>query len=249
MIRTPGAAQRARGSRAGALLVGLAGVLAVACGAASTPPSADPAPTPDAAVLDAGPPQDAPEPVDARDAAPVDKAAACAPTFGTALTAGFGRVDGTIVAVVQPKDTQCALPNNDHLILQVRMLGAVYRMVVNVQSDRAGADVRVSYLEKPVKLPAPAWAEGWHTGLKLDYVADFGAKSADFTPFALTELSAKVADVLPLSAKVSVYSDTSGGASTHLIHRNDGVKDGAIVLDPEGPSPRALLFRFATQSF
>lgn len=190
----------------------------------------------------------APAPGDASDAA-VDKAATCASSFGSALTKGFGRVDGTVVAIVKPTDTKCALPNDDHLVVQVRMNGAVYRMVVNVQSDRAGQDPRVSYLEKDVALPAPAWSEGWHTGVSLDYVKDFGAKAADFAPFAMAELSDKVAAVIPLGAKVSVYSDTSGGASTHLVHRNDGAKDGAIVLSPDGPTPRALLFRFSNQDF
>jgi hypothetical protein len=195
--------------------------------------------------------QDGSAPIDRSDAsdASIDKAARCAAKFGSALTAGFGRLDGTVLAIVQPKDTQCALPNNDHVIVQLKLLDAVYRVVVNVQSDRPGADIRVSYLEKVFKLPAPVWAEGWHTGVTLDYVKDLGAKASEFTPFALAELSAKIADAIPLDAKVSVYSDTSGGSSTHLVHRNDGTKDGAIVLDPEGPNPKAMLFRFATQDF
>lgn len=44
--------------------------------------------------------------------------------------------------------------------------------VVNVKSD--GADPDVFFRTLPHALPAPAWAEGWHTGLKLDYVADLG---------------------------------------------------------------------------
>jgi len=230
-------------------LVALVALVALACSSSpsSSPDAAAPeadgaAPEADAAAGDA---LASPETSDAS----VDKAARCASTFGNALTKGFGRVDGTVVAVVQPKDTQCPLPNDDHLIVQVRMQGAVYRMVVNVESDRAGQDPRVSYLEKAVTLPAPAWAEGWHTGLTLDYVKDFGARAGDFAPFAMTELSAKVAAVIPLDAKISVYSDTSGGASTHLVHRNNGTNDGAIVLDPDGPSPRALLFRFSNQDF
>lgn len=179
----------------------------------------------------------------------IDKAARCASTFGTALPAGFGRIDGTVVAIVQPKDKQCALPNNDHVIVQVKMQGAVYRIVVNVQSDRAGADIRVFYLEKPVKLPAPAWAEGFHGGVALDYVKDFGVKAAEFSPIALAPLSEKIAAVIPLDAKIAVYSDGTGGSSTHLVHRNDGTKDGALILDPDGPSPKAMLFHFATQDF
>lgn len=230
-------------------------LFAVICACSSTPTTAvdaSAAPEEDASTAsDTSTPvaQDGALPIQDASDASIDKAARCAATFGSALTAGFGRLDGTVLAIVQPKDKQCALPNNDHVIVQLKLLGAVYRVVVNVQSDRAGADIRVSYLEKAMKLPAPAWAEGWHTGVTLDYVKDLGVKASEFTPFTLLELSGKIADVIPLDAKVSVYSDTSGGSSTHLVHRNDGTKDGAIVLDPEGPSPKAMLFRFATQDF
>ena len=57
------------------------------------------------------------------------------------------------------------------------------------------------------------------------------------------------ADQLTLGAKISVYATSSGGASAHLVHRNDGKADGTIVIDPEGPSPTMLLFHFPTQSF
>src|SRR4051794_34872783 len=53
--------------------------------------------------------------------APGDKSAGCASTFGSALTSAFGRIDGTVLAVVKPIDTQCAMPNNDHLVLEVTM--------------------------------------------------------------------------------------------------------------------------------
>ena len=230
-----------------------------ACSSSSAKPGADGGSSPPTEDIDASadgaiPLSDAAIGADASpgtDAA-IDKSGPCASTFGTALTRGFGRVDGTVVAIVQPKDAaagRCPLPNNDHVIVQVKMEGAVYRMVVNVQSDRAEQDPRVLYLEKSVKLPAPAWAEGWRTGVTLDYVKDFGVSASDFAPFALTELSAKMSDAIPLGAKVSVYSDTSGGSSTHRVHRNDGTKDGAIVLDPDGTNPKALLFRFSTQDF
>ncbi len=178
------------------------------------------------------------------DAGVIDKAGPCTGTFGQALTNSYGRVDGTVLAVVQPKDTQCPMPNNDHVILEVTMLGAVYRMVVNVQSMSADPDVR--FVSWPHALPAPAWAEGWHTGVTLDYVADFGVHVADFKPVALTPLSAMIADAITLGQKVSVYTTSSGGSSAHLIHRNDGKVDGAIVLDPDTASPRALLFHFPT---
>jgi hypothetical protein len=46
------------------------------------------------------------------------KDAACASSFGDALTAAFGRVDGTVVAVVAPGTERCAMPNRDHVIVR-----------------------------------------------------------------------------------------------------------------------------------
>lgn len=181
------------------------------------------------------------------DAGPIDKAAACASTFGQALTASFGRLDGTVLAVVKPSDTQCPLPNDDHVILQVTMNGEAYRMVINIQSSFGDPDVR--YLALDHALPGPAWSEGWRTGVGLDYAADFGVHTGAFTPHPLAELADIIADAIPLGGKVSVYADSSGGSSAHKIHRNGGNVDGAIVLDPDGAAPRALLFHFANQSF
>jgi hypothetical protein len=176
-----------------------------------------------------------------------DKAATCASTFGNALTNAFGRLDGTVLAVVQPGNMKCALPNSDHVVLQVTMKGAAYRMVINVKSTVG--DPNVQYLKLDHALPGPAWDEGWHTGLALDYVADFGVHAKDFTPHPLAELSNIVADDITIGQKVSVYATSSGGASAHEVHRNDGKVDGAVILDPDGAAPRALLFHFADQSF
>jgi hypothetical protein len=184
------------------------------------------------------------------DAGSTDKAAGCTGTFGQALTNSFGRLDGTVLAVLQPKDAKCPMPNSDHVILEVTMMGAVYRMVVNVQSTGADPDVR--FLSLPHALPPPAWSEGWHTGLTLDYVADLGVHVGDFKPYGLTELSAVIADAITIGQKVSVFATSSGGAlasSAHLIHRQDGKADGAVVLDLDCASPRALLFHFADQMF
>ncbi|MFT3775381.1 MAG: hypothetical protein QM820_59300 [Minicystis sp.] len=182
------------------------------------------------------------------DGGPIDKAKDCAATFGQALTASFGRLDGTVLAVVKPSDTQCPLPNSDHLILQVVMNGEPYRLVVNIKSDFGSPDVFYRTLDHA--LPGPAWAEGWHTGLGLDYVADFGVHAdASFTAHPLSELADIVTDAITLGQKVSVYADSSGGSSAHKVHRNGSNLDGAIILDPDGPAPKALLFHFATQSF
>lgn len=182
------------------------------------------------------------------DAGPIDKAAACAATFGESLTNAYGRLDGTVLAVVQPKDTQCPLPNNDHVILQVTMNGEAYRMVINIQSSFGDPNVR--YLALDHALPPPAWSEGWHTGIALDYVADLGLHTTSpFTPHPLAELSQVITDAITIGQKVSVYATSSGGDSAHKVHRNEGKTDGAIVLDPDSAKPKMLLFHFANQAF
>jgi hypothetical protein len=179
----------------------------------------------------------------------VDKAALCTDTFGDALPKGYFRIDGTVLAVVQPKDTQCPLPNDDHVVLEITSQGEAYRMVVNVQSDRDEADIRVAYASWPHALLAPAWSEGVHPNVAVDYAADLGIHAPDFTPDTLATLSQRVADALTIGEKVSVYASSSGGASAHLIHKNKLGEDGAIVVGADGPSPRWLVFRFQTQDF
>lgn len=112
----------------------------------------------------------------------------CASAFGSALTEGFGRIDGIVYAVQKPTDKTCTFPNGDHVILQVLMNSAVYRLVINVQSDRATADPRIQIATMPHALPAPAFAEGWHAAAPLDYVTSLGAHAdASFTPLTLEE--------------------------------------------------------------
>jgi len=180
----------------------------------------------------------------------VDKSAACASTFGSALTKAFGRLDGTVLAVVGPTDRQCKMPNDDHLVVQVLMGGDAYRMVVNVRSDHASPDVFLASVAAPV--PSPAWSEGWHPGAQLDYVRTLGVHANAFTSLPMDALVAKVTDRLVLGAHVSVYATSSGGTyahSAHLVHRNRMGEDGAIVVDPDSADPLFLLFRFAYQSF
>jgi hypothetical protein len=210
----------------------------------STPPPATTAPVEDAATA----------PV--RDAAPSDAGLGpdgrCADSFGSALTEGFGRIDGIVYAVQKPSDTSCVMPNDDHVIVQVQTNGAVYRLVVNVQSDRAGQDPKVRYLAKAAALPAPAWAEGWHKGAALDYPTTLGAHTGDFTPFAMDELVSKIASELAVGSKVSVYGWSGAGRpeSAHKIHKNSGTgTDGAIVAMGHQATQRFLLFHFDGQTF
>ncbi|HTJ41387.1 MAG TPA: hypothetical protein VL463_04800 [Kofleriaceae bacterium] len=189
----------------------------------------------------------------ATDAAPdAGKDAACASTFGDVLTNAFGRVDGTVVAIVPPGDARCAQINGDHAVVQVQLGGAVYRMVVDVLGTGTDPAIRVRGAGAP--LPAPAFAEGWHPGVTLDYATDLGVHStdADWQTMSLDDATARISDAIALGAPIAVYATSSGGTkadSAHLIHREGGGHDGAIVLAPDTAHPTWLLFRFATQSF
>ncbi len=229
-------------------------VLLSACGAASpTPevPGPDVGPDAGTAAVDASSPDAS---AATPDAGPVDKAAHCASTFGTMLTNGFGRLDGTVLAIVRPTDQQCALPNGTHLVLQVQVKGEAYRMVARVVSDgRNGTDTKMRYAEVPHALLGPAWEEGWHLGVALDYPGDLGAHTSSFTPYEMDALLDRVSSRLELGAKVSVFSISNDRpSSTHLIHRNQNTAvadDGAIVVDPTSASPTYLLFHWDGLSF
>lgn len=176
----------------------------------------------------------------------VDKAAACVDTFGDALTNSFGRLDGTLIAIVAPDDTQCTMYNSDHMVLEIAMNGAVYRAVVNVISDRDG-DQRVRLFEKSLAMATP-FAEGWHPDVTFDY-DDLGVHNAEFEPLEMTPLVERLSAPLTIGAPIAVYTTSSGGGSSHLVHRNKRNADGAIVVDPTSATPRHLLLAFFTQSF
>ena len=68
-------------------------------------------------------------------------------------------------------------------------------------------------------------------------------------PSSLPELSKKITADIEIGDQVSVYADSSGGASAHKIHRNLGGDDGAIVIHANSGSPKFMLFHFDTQTF
>ena len=185
----------------------------------------------------------------APDASGTDKSAGCASTFGAELTNAFGRVDGTVLAILAPGNQTCAMPNSTHVVLEVMMNGAAYRMVVNVLSTSNQPDVFLGATD--AALAGPAWSEGWHPGVQLDYVITLGVTKAMFTQSVQAVAVARVTDAITIGAHISVYATSSGGtqaASTHLIHRNLTNQDGAIVLNPE-TAPHYLLTAFPEQSF
>jgi hypothetical protein len=186
----------------------------------------------------------------AADTPKIDKSTTCASEFGTALTNSFGRADGTVTAIVGPTVTTCAMPNNDHVVVQIKINGAIYRMVINVQSS-FGTDLRVRFASIQHAAVGDPWSEGWHPGVALDYpsMLDMHVGNPAFVPYDMLPLADKIESEIDLGAKVSVYSWSSGGGSAHKVHRNGGNSDGAIVVDPSGANPKWLLFHFENQTF
>jgi hypothetical protein len=197
---------------------------------------------------------DAPDAPAMRDGASKDvepeanKAATCATSFGDSLTNAFGRLDGTVLAVVPPNDQTCAMPNMTHLVIQVTMNGAAYRMVVDVLSDEG--DPNVSFYELNAPLADGAWAEGWHAGVDFDYVLTLMVHSTSFTSMTQANLVAKVTSEITLGSKISFFATSMDEpTSAHLVHRNETNQDGAIVIGPDTASPHYLLFCFSDQTF
>jgi hypothetical protein len=113
-----------------------------------------------------------------------------------------------------------------------------------------GADPDVRFAAVPHALPEPAFAEGWHEGVTLDYPTTLDVHVDDFAPVAMDELVTKIAAEVKVGDPVAIYAQSGDGRpeSAHLIHRNGNDKDGAIVVSPES-APKFLVFHFSDQTF
>jgi hypothetical protein len=167
----------------------------------------------------------------------------CTNTFGNALSTSFGRLDGTLVAVVPPGTHGC---NSDrsHLHLQVAANGGVYDVAIALVSELSGPP-EVSVLQTH----APLGNEGFHRGVRFSYTQDLGAHDTDFTGTPESTLETEVTAALAQTGRISVYGSGYGPTGMHKIHRDHGDDDGALVIDPESDSPTFFAFHFATQSF
>jgi len=196
------------------------------------------------AVHDAAPGDGAPTvdgTLDAIDGTPVRQA--CTSQFGTALTSVYGRLDGTLVAIVQPGGGPCNA-DSDHVHLQVKMNGAIYDVAVNVGSTGGVDDVHTTTREKAL----PVWSEGWHPGAIEDYVT-LGLHSADLTLETRDQLAAELTMDLANTNHISVFGTGYGPDGAHLIHRNGQGHDGLIVTNPLSTPAHVRMFSFTDQAF
>ena len=207
---------------------------------ASVPPSSPDAGEPSDAAPpppeDAGPPPTyPPDPGDG-----TTTRIACTNKLGSGLTTSFGRLDGTIVSIVPPKQHNC---NGDstHIHLQVLASGGTYDIAVNVDA---------LFAEKDAPLLNEPWAEGWHTtGEKLDYPSMLSLHSTAFAAPTIAELTTTLEAELAAVNHISVFATGYGVDGAHLVHRNGASNDGALVLHPIGAQPHYLLFNFTGQTF
>jgi hypothetical protein len=218
--------------------------------AATTPSTEDAGTRPQPATKDAATPiADDGATQATKDATPDALGPRCTTTFGKAVWPEHGRLDGTVRAVIVPGDPICP-SDNDHVIVQIDSAGATYPVWINVESNLPTTiDKRVRVATPSMALPAPAWSDGWHGNLALDYTSLGLHAETSFTPTVKTALGTLIVAKVPVGARVSAYAygfNTMDGA--HKVHRNLGGDDGAIVVGGAG-SPTWLAFHFAGQTF
>jgi hypothetical protein len=180
-------------------------------------------------------PTDASQSNDPDDGTPVRKT--CTDDYGDQMTAEYGRIDGTIVAIV-PSNYKGCRGSDTHVSLQIMMNGAMYNAALNIDG------LETSLVHAAV---GAAWQEGWHPGGSLDYIDDLQVHSTSFKKTDEAELESLLADANHVSVWETGYASLGG----HLVHRTRASKgtDGALVLQPLSAAPTYVLFRFDDQSF
>ena len=206
--------------------------------AASAPTSCGTTPPPDAGVP--------PDATSTGDGTPTRLP--CTSTFGSAMTATFGRLDGYLVSIVNPAPTGsgCAADAH-HVHLQIKVNGGIENIAVNV--DSSVGTPNVDFLQRIAPLKGAAWTEGWHPGVPLDYPTSLGVHAADFAVTTPTQLTQLVDNALANANHVSIFCTGFDATGGHLVHRHANNDDGAIVINPLSASPTYLLFHFDNQTF
>jgi hypothetical protein len=209
-------------------------VLLAACGGPAGTPDAD-APAGDGRVhVDDGTPVRQP----------------CTSSFGSALSGAgtYGRLDGFLVAIVPPGGGACNA-DSTHVHLQIRMSGAIYDVAVDVSNAMTGQDdVHSKIIDHDITVTVP-WAEGWHTGLAVNY-STLGVHTADLPLVTKAALVTQITDSLATANHISVYAITYGSDGVHLVHRNGGGgSDGLIVTEPLSTPSHLRLLSFSDQVF
>ncbi len=169
---------------------------------------------------------------------------ACTSSLGSALKGSFGRLDGTIVSIVDPGGSSKCNGDSTHIHLQVLMNDAIYDVAINVDGGY--------WYQADVPLPGSPWAEGYYED-SLDYTTDLGVKSTQFTSISQSALSTaleqQLATVNHITTYGTIYTGSDAGSGMHDIHFESKGKDGAIFLQPLSADAHMILFRFSGDTF
>jgi hypothetical protein len=160
----------------------------------------------------------------------------CTASLGNGLLGGFGRLDGTVFALVEPRTKGCP-SDSSHLHVQIQSQGSVYDAAVNLD----GLSTTVS-----APLAAGPWSDGWHRSVSLDYARDLKVHSANFSPTSLKTLES----ALTVGKHISMFMTPFSHSGGHLVHRGrTGGHDGAMVIDADTNAPKYVLFTFSQLAF
>ena len=200
----------------------------------------------DAGVADApaGPPSDAAG-GGSGDGTPTRRP--CTSSFGSAMTATFGRLDGFLVAIVNPNTTTSCRGDDNHIHLQILVNGGVEDIAVNIASTSGNPDL--DFLAVNAALRGGAWSQGWHPGQTLDFATNLGVHSGSFAEKTPTQLTSLLDSALANANHVSIFTTGFDATGGHLVHRQGSNHDGAMVINPLSSNPQYLLLHFSTQSF
>jgi hypothetical protein len=215
----------------------VAALMAAACGRSAETPDAPPDTIPNDGRIhvDDGPPT----------------RQACTSSFGSALTASpaFGRLDGYLVAIVAPSSSSACNADSTHVHLQIRMNNGIYDVAIDVTDSMSCVDdvhTTTRVQASPIDLP---WAEGWHTGLLIDY-PKLGVHSTDLPLLTKAEMTSTLTTDLATANHISVYATTYGSDGVHLLHRNTGGgHDGLVVTEPLSTPAHLRFLSFTGQTF
>jgi hypothetical protein len=159
----------------------------------------------------------------------------CSNTFGNELSMFYGRLDGFLVSIV-PEGQHSCNGDSTHVHLQILMHNGIYDVAVNTDGLEAELDHA---------MVGPAWSEGWSASAQLDYPTTLGIHSSAFATTNAQALEASLAS----ANHVTIFATAYGPGGVHLVHRDLNNHDGAVVMNPLGPTPHWLVFRFSNDSF
>jgi hypothetical protein len=175
------------------------------------------------------------------------RTSACTPLTqqtGTALDTFHGRIDGYLTYVVPQGGPGSCNGDNSHVHLQIKMLGNIYDVAVDIGQTPGDALL----YEADMPMPGGAWSEGWHD-IGLSY-PQLGVHSTQFTSEVPATLGQKIQTELANVNHISVFGESySTYNGCHDVHYENGTDDGALIIDPLSPTAHILFFRFSTDTF